>query len=105
MEDKQIENIHLYIYLDAKSQCDGYSRADVKHRMVIAQEALCSLYHLWNGSHLPLFMKLHIHRTAVCQILAHSCEACVLSKDVPKYINGFTTVEASISLQTDSGGP
>ena len=50
MEDEQIENI----YLGAKSQSDGDLRADVKHRMVIAQETFSSLYHLWNDSHLTL---------------------------------------------------
>ena len=54
MEDDKIENIHSFIYLGAKSQSDGDSRADVKHRMVIPQEASSSLYHLWNNSHLPL---------------------------------------------------
>lgn len=94
MEGDQIKNIYSFIYLATKSKCDGDSRADIKHHMVIVLEAFSSLYHLWNGSHIPLSMKLPVYRTAVCRLLTQSYETWVLIKNVLKSINGFNSINS-----------
>ena len=91
IESKQIDNVHSFVYLGSKTQCDGDSKADVKHRMDIAQAAFNSLFKLWNDHRLPLSMKLRLYRTAVCSTLTHACEAWDFTEEVQKTVNGFNS--------------
>ena len=91
IEGKQIDNVHSFVYLGSKLQSDGDCKADVKHRMDIAQDAFSSLFKLWNDHRLPLSMKLRLYRTAVCSTLNHACEAWDFTEEVRRYINGFNS--------------
>ena len=91
IEGEAIENVHSFVYLGSKTQCDGESKADVKHRMVIAQDAFNSLYKLWEDRRLPLSMKLRMYFTAVCSTFTHACESWDLTEEVRKTINGFNS--------------
>ena len=91
IEGEKIENVHSFIYLGSKLQCDGEDTADVKHRMSIAQSEFSSLSHLWQDHRLPLSMKLRFYRSAVCSTFTDSCEAWTLTEAIRKSINGFNS--------------
>ena len=93
IEGEQIttDNVHSFVYLGSKAQCDGDIMADVQHRMNIAQAAFSSLSKLWNDHRLPLSMKIRMYSTAVCFTLTHACESWDLSSDVAKSIIGFNS--------------
>ena len=91
IEGETIENVHSFVYLGSKTQCDGESKADVKHRMVIAQDAFNGLYKLWEDRRLPLSMKLRMYLCTVCSTFTHACESWDLTEEVIKTINGFNS--------------
>ena len=91
IEGEQIDNVHSFVYLGSKTQCDGDSMADVKHRMVIAQSAFSDLYKLWEDCRLPLSMKLKMYSTAVCSTFTHACESWDFTEAVRKTVNGFNS--------------
>ena len=91
IEGEQIDNVHSFVYLGGKAQCDGDNMADVQHRMNIAQAAFSSLSKLWNDHRLPLSMKIRMYSTAVCSTLTHACESWDLTPDVAKSIIGFNS--------------
>ena len=91
IEGDEIENVHSFVYLGSKLQCDGEDLADVKHRMAIAQADFSSLYRFWQDRRLPLSMKLRLYKTAVCFTLTHACEAWILTESVRKKVNGFNS--------------
>ena len=91
IEGEEIDNVHSFVYLGSKSQCDGDSKADLKHRMVIAQSAFNELYKLWEDHRLPLSMKLNLYRTAVCSTFTHACESWDFTEEVARSVNGFNS--------------
>ena len=91
IEGEEIENVHSFVYLGSKQQCDGEERADVNHRMSIAQAEFSSLSRLWQDHRLPTSMKLRLYRTAVCFSLTHASEAWSLTEAIRKSINGFNS--------------
>ena len=91
MEEEQIDNVHSFVYLGSKTQCDGDSRADMKHRMDIAQVAFSSLFNLWRDHRIPLSMKIRLYRAAVCSTFTHACEAWDLTEEIHKSVNGFNS--------------
>jgi hypothetical protein len=91
LEDEQIENVYHFEYLGSRLQCDGEDKADVKHRMDIAQGVFCSLYNIWKDHRLPVLMKIHLYESAVCSTLAHSCEAWNFDEAIRRMINGFNS--------------
>ena len=91
IEGNVIENVHSFVYLGTKLQCDGEDVADVKHRMTIEQAAFSSLFRFWQDHRLPLSMKLRIYKIAVCSTLTHACEAWSLTDPIKKKINGFNS--------------
>jgi len=91
MEGLEIENVHSFVYLGGKLQCDGDDTADVKHRMAIAQSVFSSLSHLWKDHRLPTSMKLRFYSTAVCSTFTHACEAWSMTEPIRRSINGFNS--------------
>ena len=91
IEGDQIENVHSFVYLGSKQQCDGDDIADVKYRMDIAQAAFSSLYHMWNDHRLPLTMKLSLYHLAVCLTLTHASEAWDFTDEIRRRVNGFNS--------------
>jgi hypothetical protein len=91
IEGEEIENVHSFVYLGSKLQCDGEDTADVKHRMAIAQSEFSSLSRLWQDHRLPLSMKIRLYRSAVCSTFTHACEAWNLTEAIRKTINGFNS--------------
>ena len=89
LEGRQIENVYDFIYLGCKSQADGDSMADVRHRMVIAQTAFNELSSLWSDHRLTLSLKFRLYRLAVCSTLTHGCEAWEFTLKVRRTLNGF----------------
>ena len=62
-------------YLGSQLQGDGADKADVRHRMDVAQAAFGSLSHLWSDHRLSRATKLRLYRISVCSTLTHSREA------------------------------
>ena len=91
IEGKLIDNVYMFDYLGSRLQCDGDEKADVQHRMNIAQSTFGSLFHVWNDNRLPLSMKLRLYLTAVCFTFTHACEAWDMTEDVSRMINGFNS--------------
>ena len=91
IEGVQIDNVHSFVYLGSKAQCDGDIMVDVQHRMNIAQAVFSSLSKFWNEHRLPLSMKIRMYSTAVCFTLTHACESWDLTPDVAKSIIGFNS--------------
>ena len=91
IEGEEIENVHAFVYLGSKLQCDGEDLADVKHRLDIAQAEFSSLSRFWQDSRLPITFKLRIYRSAVSTTLTHACEAWTLTSNVQQKINGFNS--------------
>ena len=91
VEGEEIENVHSFVYLGSKIQCDGDDLADVKHRMAIAQAEFSALSQFWQDRRLPLSVKLRIYKAAVCSTLTHACEAWTLTAAVRKKVNGFNS--------------
>ena len=91
MEGEEIENVHSFVYLGSKVQCDGDDLADVKYRMTIAQAAFSSLSRIWQDHRLPLSMKLGLYQSAVCSTFTHACEAWTLTDSIRRTINGFNS--------------
>ena len=81
----------MFDYLGSRLQCDGDEKADVQHRMNIAQAIFSALFHIWNDNRLPLSMKLRLYRTAVCFTLAHACEAWDMTDEVMCMLSGFNS--------------
>ena len=91
VEGNEIENVYSFVYLGNLTQCDGDDKADVKHRMNIAQARFHELHHIWKDHRLPLSMKLSLYKSSVCSTLSDGCEAWILTKDVCRKINGFNS--------------
>ena len=72
-------------------QCDGDDKADVEHRLNIAQSTFSSLSHIWSDHRLSTTMKIRLYQTAVCSTLTHACEAWNLTDEVKRKINGFNS--------------
>ena len=91
IEGDEIENVHSFVYLGSKLQCDGEDLADVKHRMGIAQAEFSALSRFWQDRRMPMSVRLRIYKSAVCSTLTHACEAWTLTADVRRKINGFNS--------------
>ena len=91
IEGEDLENVHSFQYLGSLIQGDGDDKADVTHRMHIAQARFSSLFHLWDDHRLPTTMKMRLYKTAVCSTFTHACEAWDMSQRVVKMINGFNS--------------
>ena len=90
-EGEEIENVHSFVYLGSKLQCDGDDLADVKHRMAIAQSEFSALSQFWQDHRLPVSVKLRIYKTAVCSTLTHACEAWAFTVAVCNKVNDFNS--------------
>ena len=86
-----IDNLHSFVYLGSKAQCDGDIMADVQNRMNITQAAFSSLSNLWNDHRLPLSMQIRMYNTAVCFTLTHACKSWDLNPDLAKYVISFNS--------------
>ena len=91
IEDKMIDNVHSFVYLGSKQQCDGDDVAEVKHRMDIAQAEFGALWSFWQDRRLPVSMKLRMYRLAVCWTLIHASEAWSLTEETRRKLNGFNS--------------
>ena len=91
IEGTPIDNVYSFDYLGSRMQCDGDERADVQHRMDIAQSVFSSYSHLWADHRLPRSMKLRLYQAAVCQSFSHACEAWDVTDDIARTINGFNS--------------
>ena len=91
IEGDRIDNVHSFVYLGSKAQCDGDSSSDVQYRMNIAQAEFSSLSKLWNDHRPPLSMKINLYRRAVCSTLTHASEAWDFTEDVVRTVNGFNS--------------
>ena len=89
--DPPLENVHNFQYLGSRLQGDGSDKADVGHRLEIAQSAFSSLSHLWVDHRLSRTTKLRLYRVCVCSSLTHCCEAWALNRTVMRLINGFNS--------------
>ena len=87
----KLENVYSFEYLGSRLQCDGDDKADVDHRMSIAQTIFSSLSHIWSDHRLSTNMKIRLYRTAVCSAFTHACEAWNFSDPIRKSINGFNS--------------
>ena len=87
LEGQQIENVYTFDYLGSRLQCNGDDKADVGHRMSIAQSVLSSLSQ--TDHRLPLSMKLRLYWSDVCSTFKHVFEAWILSDNVKRTSNGF----------------
>ena len=72
IEGEQIDNVHSFVYLGSKTQCDGDSMVDVKYRMVIVQSAFSDLYKLWEDCRLPLSMIHEAENACASQSLSEN---------------------------------
>ena len=91
IEGEKIDNVHSFVYLGSKQQCDGDDVAEAKHRMNIAQEEFSGLWAFWQDKRLPSSLKLRMYRLAVCTTLTHGSESWTLSEQVRMKINGFNS--------------
>ena len=91
VEGTPINNVYSFEYLGSRMQCDGDEKADVKHRMEIAQSVFSSYSHLWADHRLPRSMKLRLYQAAVCQSFTHACEAWDITEKIARMINGFNS--------------
>ena len=90
-EGAPIDNVYSFEYLGSRQQCNGDARADVQHRMEIAQTIFSSYSHLWADHRLPRSMKLRLYQAAVAQSFVHACEAWDITEDIERAINGFNS--------------
>ena len=91
LEGQQLENVYTFEYHGCRIQCDGDEKADIDHRMIIAQTVFNSLSHLWGDHSLTKNMKIRLYRSAVCSTLTHGYEAWTLTEPVTKKLNGFNS--------------
>ena len=91
IEDQKIDNVHSFVYLGGKQQCDGDDVCEVKYRMDIAQAEFSALWRFWQDRRLPVSMKLRMYRLAVCTTFTHATESWELTETVRKKINGFNS--------------
>ena len=91
LEGEQLDNVYTFEYLGCRIQSDGDEKADINHRMSIAQTIFNSLSHLWGDHRLTNNMKIRLYISAVCSTLNHGCEAWTFSPSVKKMLNGFNS--------------
>ena len=58
IENNVLDNVYSLEYFGSRLQCDGDDKADVRHRMDIAQATFASVSHLWMDHRLSRNMKL-----------------------------------------------
>ena len=91
IEGHQLDNVYTFEYLGCRVQCDGDERADVDHRMAIAQSIFNSLSHIWSDHRLSSNLKIRLYKAGVCSAFLHGCEAWSLSDRTKRSINGFNS--------------
>ena len=91
IEGVPLDNVHSFVYLGGKVQCDGDEKADVEYRMAIAQSTFNSLSHMWADHRLSCNTKIKLYSSGVCSAFTHGCEAWRLTESVTKTINGFNS--------------
>ena len=101
IEGKPLENVYSFEYLGGRIQCDGDERADVEHRMAIAQTTFNSLSHIWTDHRLSRNLKIKLYSSGVCSAFTHGCEAWQLTDDVIKTVNGFNSRCLSVITEKD----
>ena len=91
IEGQKLDNVYSFEYLGSRMQCDGDDKADVQHRMDIAQPRFSSLRHVWKDHRLRRVMKIRLYKSSVCSTLTHACEAWNLTAAVKQMLNGFNS--------------
>ena len=101
IEGKTLDNVYSFDYLGSTIQCDGDDRADITHRMNIAQTVFNSLHNIWNDNNLSRGLNIKLYKTAVCSTFTHTCESWNLTEDCLKIVNGFNSRCLSTITKTD----
>ena len=86
-----LENLYSFEYRGARMQCDGDDKADVRHRMAIAQTTFGSLSTIWTDHRLSCAFKLRTYQLAVYSTLTHASEAWTLTEPVMRSVNEFNS--------------
>ena len=86
-----LENVLTFDYLGCRVSGDGDERADVDHRMNIAQSRFSGLWNIWNDHRLLTQAKIDLYVQAVCSTFTHGSEAWTLTPPIMRSVNGFNS--------------
>ena len=70
---------------------NGDERADVDHRMNIAQSRFSGMWNIWSDHRLLTQAKVNLYAQAVGSTFTHGSEAWTLNQPVMRSVNGFNS--------------
>jgi len=87
-EDKILENVFKFKYLDSLFAADGSEDFDVNSRIVMAQQRCGQLRPLFDSDDLGPVLKVRLYVTAVLSLLTYGCETWLLTDKTIKDLTG-----------------
>ena len=70
-----MKQVFVFKHLGSVHTADGDHERDVEKRCALAASRCGELHTVFSTKHIPLKLKLHIYKTAVCSLLTYGSEA------------------------------
>ena len=84
----ELDNVLHFDYLGCRLSGDGDDRADISHRMNIAQARFTGLQNIWKDNRLQTSLKVDLYRQSVCSSFTHGSEIWTLKPAALRSMNG-----------------